>query len=269
MSAAADRGAGAGRVLVLCDPNLERAVATLVGTHLPRARRVCWRRGDRAGARALRALLRSRPWDVVFSVYSDFILREPDLRAIRIPLNVHPALPDLPGVGYDVLPLVRGHRRHGATLHRMQVAVDAGPVVETLERPLSACWDHAALRAAGQQAALTLFERWLQRAASAPSLVAFERALAEAARTAEPWSGAYVSRSALEGELAALRRRDPKRFARLGLPLELVRRVEGAGPCPGSRGPGDPVSGGAGPRRRDPPRPRPGAAGSKAPGSGP
>jgi len=268
LSAHAHRGAGAEHVLVLCDPNLEAAVADLVAAHLPRARRVCWRRGDRAGARALRTLLRSRSWDLVFSVYSDFILREPDLRAIRVPLNVHPALPDLPGVGYDVLPLVRGHRRHGATLHRMEVAVDAGPVVDTLERPLPGGWDHAALRAAGQRAVLALFERWLLRTAAAPSLAALERTLRRGSRAAEPWTGAYVSRAGLEDELAWFRRRDPERFERLGLPPTLVARLAGAAAGRGSPSATGSVTGAAGTPRRDRPRPGPAAAGSTAPGSG-
>jgi methionyl-tRNA formyltransferase len=153
--------------LFIGDPNLGNAGAQLVIQSWPAAALRVWQLGDEAGAAELRRVLRSRPWDLVISFYSDFILHFRDLQSVALPLNIHPALPCVPGLGYDIVPLKEHHTHYGATLHRMEQQVDSGEIYDVLERPLAPATSQPLLRQLNQRAALDLLARWVPRLAAA------------------------------------------------------------------------------------------------------
>lgn len=125
------------RVLFVGDANLGRAGFEIVQAYFPQAVCVRWRVGDMAGKHAARHTMRSRDWDIVLSSYNDLVFQRADLeRMTGVRINVHPALPSLPGVGYDTWPLLEGHDSHGATLHHIATKTDTGDIIQVLERSL-------------------------------------------------------------------------------------------------------------------------------------
>ena len=180
--------------LFIGDPNLRNAGAGLVIRSLPAAVIQLWRLGDEAGAAALRDLLRSRPWELVISFYSDFILRARDLESVALPLNIHPALPQVPGLGYDIVPLMERHSHYGATLHRMEEQVDSGEIYDVIERPLAPTTSRQALRQLNQHAALDLLARWAPALAAAHDQESRPLRLRAARPAPVQWGGRRMSR---------------------------------------------------------------------------
>jgi methionyl-tRNA formyltransferase len=114
-----------------------------------------WQRSLVAAARALgvaceqpprinepATIARLRAWrpDLLVSIQYDQILKEPFFRGIGCPcLNLHFALlPRNRGVAPIAWAIVEGDRETGATLHHMQVDIDAGDVVAQRAVPIAA-----------------------------------------------------------------------------------------------------------------------------------
>jgi len=180
--------------LFIGDPNLGPRGAECVRRSFPDATVRIWTRGDAAAEREIRQCIRSRRWDAAVSFYSDFIFHEPDLEAVALPLNIHPALPCVPGLGYDILPLLENHDRHGATLHHMEREVDTGEIFDVLSRPLPANVERAELRRRNQQAALDLLEKWIPPLAAARCPKEILHLLRAEKPAGAVWSGRRLSR---------------------------------------------------------------------------
>ena len=155
-----------GPVLYVGDINLGAQGAAWVRAAFPQAEVVCWKLGDREGEEALRQRIRSREWSMALSFYSDFIFRPDELQRIALPLNFHPALPSVPGLGYDVLPLLQQHTHAGATLHWMEAAVDTGEIFDVLRWRIPSGIPLQELRRRNQACVIDLLRRWLPRLAS-------------------------------------------------------------------------------------------------------
>lgn len=193
-------------VLFVIDPNLGPRARRLIGDTFRSAEMIVWARGDKTAAAKLAAMLEAKRHAVVLSFYSDYIFPEWALRCIELPLNIHPALPALPGVGYDWVPLWEAHRTHGATLHRMDAQIDAGEIYDVIERDLPNGVSHAELRARNQEVSLEMLARWLPVITAASDTDALAVALRDSAGAlGNPgWTGDYCSRR----DLARLRERN-------------------------------------------------------------
>lgn len=221
-------------VLIVCDPNLHDQVRAVIAEGLASAVCYCWCKGDARGAAKLRKLICSGEWDLLVSVYSDYIFSGDELRQVRIPLNLHPALPTCPGVGYDIQPLIEAHPIFGGTLHWMIPQIDAGAVIRTLEYPLPSEWDYQTLRAANQSVVLRMLHQLVQFWSASYSLESFEAALNQEVTAATQWHGSYLSKRELARIILELKDRDPQRFESIGFPLDLLCEADGCNVYPAS-----------------------------------
>jgi len=197
--------------LFVGDPNLGDKGFQILKRHFPRAQAVIWKKGDKEGRVAARQFIRSKRWDLAFSFYNDLLLKPEDLAAIELPLNIHPARPELPGVGYDTIPLIEGHDLHGATLHTMNEKIDDGSIFEVLEKPLPRDATGKELRASNQELCLRLLESAAKRLVEARSWSEAESILHQTGNaTDRAWSHNYVSKKDVKAKLAELETHAPK-----------------------------------------------------------
>ena len=144
--------------LLIGDPNLGPQGYAAVSKFLPQIQSIIWKKGDKNGKEKARCLIRSCTWDLVISFYSDLVLLPQDLAVMKVAINIHPARPELPGVGYDSIPLIEEHTSHGATLHVMNEKIDDGEILHVLELPLVKGTRGKELRLKNQQTCLLLLE---------------------------------------------------------------------------------------------------------------
>ena len=116
---------------------------------------------------------------------------------MALPLNIHPALPQVPGLGYDIIPVLEHHTHHGATLHWMEARVDSGEIFDVIERRLATGTSPQTLRQLNQCAALDLLARWVPRLALARDHEARVASLRSALAAPMQWGGTRLSRAAL------------------------------------------------------------------------
>ncbi|MCZ7600762.1 MAG: formyltransferase family protein [Gammaproteobacteria bacterium] len=91
---------------------------------------------DESAETAVREVLLRRTFDLAISFYSCFIFRPTELERIPVPLNIHPALPSLPGWCHELLPVLKGHDTVGVTVHWMSETIDSGRIIDVFEYPL-------------------------------------------------------------------------------------------------------------------------------------
>jgi methionyl-tRNA formyltransferase len=133
-------------------------------------------------------------WDLGISFYSDLILPPTALAAISLPLNIHPALPRIRGVGHDLIPLIEEHASVGTTLHRMERRVDSGEILIVNEVPFPPGHNYASLRKLNQSLSLAMLDRVSALLGEAHGMPQLETLLrAHAAKVRHSW-GAYYSR---------------------------------------------------------------------------
>lgn len=147
--------------LLITSPPLADAAHALLPRLAPDAEFVVWTPGDRAGAESLRRALLRQDWSWGVSFYNDYLFNAEEIARFTDLFNIHPALPSIRGRGYDVLPLIERHGEYGVTLHRVDAAIDAGPIVRTIVHPLPADCCRQRLRALNQAASLTLLAETL------------------------------------------------------------------------------------------------------------
>jgi methionyl-tRNA formyltransferase len=194
-------------LLFVGDPNLGHDGCRIVRRHFADATCVVWKRGDAEGEREIRTLIRSRRWGVLLSFYNDLIFSADELAQADLALNVHPSSPSLRGVGYDTLPLIRGHSTYGVTLHHMTPEIDAGRIVAVMEEKLPEGITYTALRSLTQRLCLAMLEQAMRMidGLTGPLPLDLEHGLGAQAQ----WGHEYISRQALEQILDQLRRREP------------------------------------------------------------
>jgi len=192
------------RVLFVGDPNLGEAGLEIVRSVFPDTTPVIWTKGQpRAPAREV---IRSAEWDLGILFYAELILQPADLERVRLgTINLHPAAPSCPGVGYDTLPLLDGHRTHGATAHFVDERIDHGDIFDVMERELPDRCDYAELRRRNQRLTLEQLERTTQRFARDGDIAATLASMrADAASLGARW-GSYVDGPTLNERLERLR----------------------------------------------------------------
>ncbi|WP_435895107.1 formyltransferase family protein [Oceaniferula spumae] len=160
-------------------------------------------------------------WDIAFSVYSDYVLPSRGLDRIRVPLNIHPALPSHPGVGYDVLPLIDGEKKCGATMHWMDEQIDHGVVLESSSMEIPQNANYPVVRKLNQMAVLSLFEKWFRLATGTTQSAFFER-LRVPVSQGRGWTGPYVSEAVRTAKLNDFQRMDPVKWEKYEIPPALM-----------------------------------------------
>ena len=198
------------RVLFVSDPNLGSQGSALARRYFRNVRTLIWQRNDGPGKSWVAQAIESDRWDLLISFYNDFIFTEKQLAQATIALNIHPALPEIRGLGYDILPLVYGHQKYGATLHTMNTQIDAGEIIRVSSVKLSDDMTYGALRPATQNMCLAML-MWLCRHLSTCSTIAGARECLEkeSRRHDQEWGPTYTNRSSLHEILMKLRRDDP------------------------------------------------------------
>lgn len=187
--------------LFIGDPNLGDVGSHVVRSCFPGAEIAIWAYGDDMGKERLQQKMRSRRWPLVLSFYSDFVLQKEDLACMDLPLNIHPALPEIPGLGYDIVPIIQGHSHYGTTLHWMDTKVDSGEIFDIAEYPLSAQCDRMTLRKQNQSAAINMLRLWVPRLAACTNMESRVVMLRKAGRADREWNNAYITRKQLQAML--------------------------------------------------------------------
>lgn len=196
-------------MLFVGDPNLGEKGLQILRQRFPKAASVIWKKGDSEGRERARRYIRSKKWDVGISFYNDLLFKPEDLDAITLPLNIHPARPELPGVGYDTVPLLEGHTVHGATLHTMNEKIDDGKILHVLERPLPEKLTGKTLRARNQELCLQLLEETVSAIAEAGTLESAKSRLEQGNGRGRRWSTSYISGKSVSERLERLKAVEP------------------------------------------------------------
>ena len=197
-------------VLFVSDPNLGPQGSALARRYFRNMRTLIWQRTEERGKSRVAQTIESNRCDLLISFYNDFIFTAKQLAQATIALNIHPALPELRGLGYDILPLVYGHQRYGVTLHTMTTQIDAGDIIRVNSLKLPGDMTYGTLRPATQDMSLAMLA-WLCRQLSTCRTIAEARECLEkeSRKHDDEWGPTYTSRSLLHEILATLRLEDP------------------------------------------------------------
>lgn len=198
--------------LLITSPPLADAARALLQRLAPDTGFVVWTPGDQAAARALRRDLLRQRWSWGVSFYNDYLFTAAEIARFTDLFNIHPALPAIRGRGYDVLPLIERHSEFGVTLHRVNEAIDAGPILRTVARPLPANCCRQRLRELNQAASLALLAETLEQLQQhGPRQLA-----ADAERLGWRWSGPCHRERTIDERLALLAASQPRHPALCG-----------------------------------------------------
>lgn len=157
-----------------------------------------------------RATVSNGPWDIVFSVHNDLIFSAQEISEMGLALNLHPALPIIPGIGHDVIPILEQHAEVGVTLHEIFERVDSGTIFHVERLPLSSGMSRSCVRQATQSLCLRILEWSARIVRQAPSATEAREALRAAGNgAAQQWGGLRRTRSQIADLLEGIRRCDP------------------------------------------------------------
>ena len=186
------------RTLLITDPNLGEAACARVSKICSDLTWLSWDVNRPESGSDILSQITARRWDLAISFYSDLILPPTALRAIGLPLNIHPALPRIRGVGHDIVPLVEGHATVGTTLHRMEPAVDLGEIFDVHEVALPTAQTYAGLRAFNQSLSLATLDRLCELLVASADPIHLEGELRRRSENVSQRWGPYYSRKDVE-----------------------------------------------------------------------
>lgn len=194
------------RILLVGDQNLGATGLHIVRNYFSDVTCVIWQRGDVDGEGSVRQRIGSQRWDLLLSFYNDLIFSGDELARTDIALNIHPASPRLRGVGYDTLPLLWGHSRYSATLHRITTEIDAGEIIDVMDAQMPDGLTHSQLRKLTQQQCLEMLDITCKAMHHFKSKQQLNQYLdSKAAQQSSGWSRRYMSRKRLQSILDELR----------------------------------------------------------------
>lgn len=178
------------------------------------------RRSALAAAKAeAHAIITSRRWDVLISLYQEFLFLPAHLGQTGLPLNIHPSTETIPGMGYDVLPLVPGSATfgaQGATLHFMNEKIDDGLIVRVVAERVADGATYPVVRRRNQQLCMEQLAWLVERITECGNAGELESTLrGHAAREPRRW-GTYVDAKQRDAMLFALHCDDPHHPALVG-----------------------------------------------------
>lgn len=191
-------------VLYVSDLQLGFRGLKLVKHYYPSATPILWNRGDIEGRKKARETIRSGDWDITLSFFNDLIFKVEDLAHMRIPLNIHPSKPDLPGVAYDTIPLLREDQTYGVTLHRMTECIDQGSIYEVIEANIHPHSSYLDFRSAVHRLSLDMLAKTLKNIKAFDSLDLLEAQLTlQANQTHYNWADDYWNYARVAASLKA------------------------------------------------------------------
>ncbi len=197
------------RTLLITDHNLGDKAYRRMAKDCGNLEWVMWNRAGNDEAEVVEKIAHG-DWELAVSFYSDLIIPPPALRSIRLPLNIHPALPSIRGVGYDVLPLIEGHRTVGATLHHMESRIDSGKIYHVIETSLSPDEKYSSLRKKNQFMCLELLDFLCGLLAVSTDVDQLLKTLAGYSRqTNWKWGATYYSRKMIGDVMDEIREFSP------------------------------------------------------------
>lgn len=206
-------------ILFFGDPNLGvKQGWQIFSEFFPRAKKLIWQKGQPKAR--LQHAIRGNKWQFTVSFYNDFIFTADDFPHLGLPLNLHPSLPVLRGVGHDYMPLLENHRQHGGTLHYMDPparlrcnpgdGVDTGRIIRVSKRELSPTATYGDIRALNQQIMLEMLAELCSQLLRLGSVAAAHRELIrEAEQNRLVWAERYIDGQTIKNYVAALRCADP------------------------------------------------------------
>ncbi len=210
---------GSENILFFGDPNLGMKQGwQIFSEFFPRAKKLIW---DKSQPKApFQRAIRGNKWLFTVSFYNDFIFTADDFPHLGLPLNLHPSLPVLRGVGHDYIPLIENHTHHGGTLHYMDPpaklrcgfgdGVDTGRIIRVSKRELSPAATYGDIRALNQQIMLEMLTELCRQMLRLGSVAAAHGELGgEAEKNSLAWAKRYIDCQTIKDCVAALRCADP------------------------------------------------------------
>jgi methionyl-tRNA formyltransferase len=156
---------------------------------------ISWEYPDEETRTEALRFLQQGSWELGVSFYSDLILPRSALSSIRLPINIHPALPIIRGVGHDVIPLIQKHKSVGVTIHRMEAMTDAGAIYHVIERTLPPIETYHSIRARNQNNCLDALDWLISMMCKQGGIDALEQSLNNRAeKRMRQWGSRYYSR---------------------------------------------------------------------------
>ena len=197
-------------ILFFCDPSLGEQGYRVFSGFFPNSTQLIWEKG--ADKTPLHRELRAQSWLFTVSFYNDFIFSRDDFNFLGLPLNVHPALPALRGVGHDHIPLIEDHEEHGGTLHYMRQPlsdvinitneIDTGKIIRTKKRMLSANATFSDLRHLNQQVVLKMLAELCKQMLEWGCINIAHRELSrESTMNGHVWGNRYIDKRTLRRKL--------------------------------------------------------------------
>ena len=197
-------------VLFIGDPHLGERGLRIVSRRLTKTTGLIWTRGNTSQRDHIRNLIRSHQWDILLSFYNDLIFEEADLAHVELPLNIHPSLPALRGVGYDILPLIEGHKTYGTTLHLMTREIDSGKILDLMEKKVPDGIKGQQFRMLTQDLCCKMLIKTVNNLCTFQDIPSVYQLLAlETRHQNVRWGSPYFSREMVNSKLEELRQKMP------------------------------------------------------------
>jgi methionyl-tRNA formyltransferase len=197
------------RTLLVSDPAVGPRAEQVLRRFFPDQVSAIWDINREPDTKA-RATVAGGPWDIVFSVHNDLLFSAQEISGMGLALNLHPALPIIPGIGHDVIPILEQHADVGVTLHEIVEKIDSGTIFHVERLPLPSGASRSLVRQVTQSLCLHIIEwsaRIVQQASSARE--AREALLTEGNGAGRQWGELRRTRSQIANIVEGLRSCDP------------------------------------------------------------
>lgn len=196
--------------VIVTSPPLSESVKEMAQLYLPSSVVFVWEQGDLDSLSAIRSVLLSGDFSLCISFYNDYIFEPEEIEKIGCVVNIHPALPQLRGRGYDIIPLLDNHTIHGATLHFVTESIDAGQIIDVVSQPIPQGITYQELRSRNQMLSLLMLDR-LFRICQRNGFLDLPGVLGQLASTStHVWQGDFMNSARLAAMLSDLRRSHPR-----------------------------------------------------------
>ena len=197
------------RALLVSDPALGPRAEKVLRRFFPDLVSALWDINSEPDTKA-RATIANGPWDIAFSVHNDLVLSAREISWMGLALNLHPALPSIPGIGHDVIPILERHAEVGVTLHEIVEKIDSGPILHVENVPLPSSASRSWVRQATQSLSLNMLEWSARIVRHAPSVKEAREALRKHGNGAShQWNKLRRTRSQIAKLVENIRKSEP------------------------------------------------------------
>ena len=197
------------RTLLVSDPAVGPRAGKVLRRFFPDQVSAIWDINKEPDTKA-RATVSGGPWDIVFSVHNDLLFSAREISGMGLALNLHPALPIIPGIGHDVIPILEQHGDVGVTLHEIVERIDSGTIFHVERLPLPSGASRSCVRQVTQSLCLHVLEWSARIVRQAPSIKKAREALrTEGNGAAQQWGEVRRTRSQIANLVEGIRRCDP------------------------------------------------------------